>query len=75
MEHGPYIAERTQTAVYIVRCVWERLGVPVAALGYKETGYSSLVAAAGYELHVQHTVRHHVVCSPGQCCQLMLIIF
>jgi hypothetical protein len=22
MEHGPYIAERTQNAVYIVRCLW-----------------------------------------------------
>jgi hypothetical protein len=22
MEHGPYIAERTQKAVYIVRCLW-----------------------------------------------------
>jgi hypothetical protein len=24
MEHGPYIAERTQNAVYIVRCLWFR---------------------------------------------------
>jgi hypothetical protein len=24
-EHGPYIAERTQKAVYIVRCLWLRL--------------------------------------------------
>jgi hypothetical protein len=23
-EHGPYIAERTQKAVYIVRCLWLR---------------------------------------------------
>jgi hypothetical protein len=21
-EHGPYVAERTQKAVYIVRCLW-----------------------------------------------------
>jgi hypothetical protein len=25
MEHGPYIAERTQKAVYIVRCLWYQL--------------------------------------------------
>jgi hypothetical protein len=24
-EHGPYIAERTQKAVYIVRCLWYTL--------------------------------------------------
>jgi hypothetical protein len=24
MEHGPYIAERTQNAVYIVRCLWHK---------------------------------------------------
>jgi hypothetical protein len=23
-EHGPYIAERSQKAVYIVRCLWYR---------------------------------------------------
>jgi hypothetical protein len=22
MEHGPYIAERTQNAAYVVRCLW-----------------------------------------------------
>jgi hypothetical protein len=26
MEHSPYIAERTQNAVYIVRCLWLELG-------------------------------------------------
>jgi hypothetical protein len=24
-EHGPYIAERTQKAVYILRCLWDLL--------------------------------------------------
>jgi hypothetical protein len=31
MEHGPYIAERTQKAVYIVRCLWQMLADAVRA--------------------------------------------
>jgi hypothetical protein len=33
IEHGPYIAERTQNAVYIVRCLWLQLtGGPICVL-------------------------------------------
>jgi hypothetical protein len=27
MEHDPYIAERTQKVVYIVRCLWRTAGI------------------------------------------------
>jgi hypothetical protein len=29
-EHGPYIAERTQKAVYIVRCLWVLIGAAIS---------------------------------------------
>jgi hypothetical protein len=31
-EHGPYIAERTQKAVYIVICLWSCIYIGVANL-------------------------------------------
>jgi hypothetical protein len=37
-EHGPYIAERTQKAVYIVRCLWCGLAPPLDHILRQEGG-------------------------------------
>jgi hypothetical protein len=43
MEHGPYIAERTQKAVYIVRCLWSYPATPL--LSYPGQGSCCVMAS------------------------------
>jgi hypothetical protein len=59
MEHGPYIAERTQNVVYIVRCLWSWYALLYVAgtsastahrdgsIAMKESPYQCLVFQAG----------------------------
>jgi hypothetical protein len=47
MEHGPYIAEKTQNAVYIVRCLW----VEAEAKAFprpRDMQFSHLIEGAGH---------------------------
>jgi hypothetical protein len=44
-EHGPYLEERTQKAVYIVICLWDRIGKLFSKKGNKflKWGFSHIL--------------------------------
>jgi hypothetical protein len=53
MEHGPYIAERTQKAVYIVRFLW---GFPIFSVWTQFTMYSIYCTAIQSHMPVAYPV-------------------
>jgi hypothetical protein len=50
-EHGPYIAERTQNAVYIVRCLWDHLPILYTTEAQNCTGVKLGIKRANLALH------------------------
>jgi hypothetical protein len=72
MEHGPYIAERTQKTVYIVIYLCERLATLDRAarwprsqpLSLKNNGCGKFGSATRYTTHLSSTVLSTVLCDP-----------
>jgi hypothetical protein len=55
MEHGPHIAERTQKAVYIVRCLW------VAVMSFSDSN----IFLSEDQLHSEQSTRDN--CQQATC--------